>query len=141
MNVKVCGVCGTLFNTATPAKLCPRCVGKLEVQIQKTEKYIRACPEADIDEVSIMCNVEISRIQEWIRGKRLIPPENSRVRIPCEKCGAMIRFGKFCEACSMERQEVVNELSWAFRADQMEADRQAETVRNGAGMHYFRRQK
>lgn len=139
--MKVCRVCGILFNSATSVEFCPVCVGKLGNQLKKVKKYISACPEADIDEVSTMCNVEISRIQEWIRRGMLILPETSRIRIPCERCGAMIRFGKFCEACSAERQKVINELAWSFRDDQMEADKQTETMRSGSGMHYFHRQK
>lgn len=53
-------------------------------------------------EVSDNCNVAISQIKQWIREDRLQFSDESLVGIPCEKCGKMIKSGRFCEQCSNE---------------------------------------
>ena len=46
--------------------------------------------------------MEPAQIRQWIREDRLQFAEDSPIRIPCEKCGTMIRSGRFCEKCTME---------------------------------------
>lgn len=53
-------------------------------------------------EVSEECEVEPGQIRQWIREDRLQFAEDSPIRIPCEKCGVMMRSGRFCDKCSAE---------------------------------------
>ena len=43
--------------------------------------------------------METAQIQQWIREERLEFTEDSPIKLPCEKCGTMIRAGKYCEKC------------------------------------------
>ena len=97
MNVRNCKKCGKLFNyiSGLPmAKNSSTLGATLTVK-----KYIRENPRADIRDVSIECEVETAQIQQWIREERLEFTEDSPIKLPCEKCGALIRAGKFCEKC------------------------------------------
>lgn len=99
MNVRNCKKCGKLFNYISGLPICQGCKEKNEEVFQTVKKYIRENPRADIRDVSIECEVETAQIQQWIREERLEFTEDSPIKLPCEKCGALIRAGKFCEKC------------------------------------------
>lgn len=115
MEVKTCKLCKRLFYTATGKEVCPRCKGRLEVKLQEVTEYLRINRKADIDTLAKECAVDVSQIQFWIREKRLILPPDSPIRIPCEKCGAMIFSGSLCEKCVKDKISVLNDLARAFR--------------------------
>ena len=68
-------------------------------------------PGVGIQDVSETCDVEPSQIQQWLREERLELTEGSSILLNCEKCGAPIRSGRFCEKCkydmSMDLQSVL----------------------------------
>lgn len=99
MNVRNCKKCGKLFNYISGLPICQGCREKNEEVFQTVKKYIRENPRADIREVSAECEVETAQIQQWIREERLEFTEDSPIKLPCEKCGALIRAGKYCEKC------------------------------------------
>ena len=41
----------------------------------------------------------VNQIEKWIREERLAFADDSPVGIACEKCGRMIRSGRFCDSC------------------------------------------
>ncbi len=102
MNVRNCRKCGKVFNYVIGIPICPRCKDEQEVKFQEVREYVRNNPGVDISEVAEVCEVEPGQIRQWIREDRLQFAEDSPIRIPCEKCGAMIRSGRFCEKCTME---------------------------------------
>lgn len=99
MNVRNCRKCGRVFNYVMGAPVCPRCREEQEKVFQEVKKYVQEHPGADIMEVAEECNVEPAQIRQWIREDRLQFAEDSPIRIPCEKCGVMMRSGRFCDKC------------------------------------------
>ena len=100
MEVRNCKGCGKLFNyigVLTP--MCPQCMKNLDEQYENTKKYIYDNPNATINEVSEDVGVSIQQIQRWIRQERLSFSDISPIGIDCEKCGKMIKTGRFCQAC------------------------------------------
>lgn len=59
-------------------------------------------PGVGIQDVAENCDVEPSQIQQWLREERLELTEGSAIYLQCEKCGAPIRSGRFCEKCKYE---------------------------------------
>ena len=112
MEVINCKGCGRLFNALTRTRLCPACLEKLEEKFQAAKKYINENPGATIDIVAQECDVSTKQIKQWIRDERLAFSEESMQGIECEQCGAMIRSGRFCDACKTKLQ---NELRSATR--------------------------
>jgi len=114
MNVRNCKVCGRIFNYVLGLPICPRCREEQEQKFQEVREYVREHRGADIMEVSDVCNVEPSQIRQWIREDRLQFADDSPIRIPCEKCGTMIRSGRFCDKCNAE---LINGFNQVTRVD------------------------
>lgn len=108
MNVRNCRKCGRLFNYLSGPPICQNCKDSMEETFQKTKEFIRENRNANIQEVSEACEVEINQIKQWIREERLEFSDDSAIGLDCEKCGAIIRSGRFCEKC---KAEMVNTLS------------------------------
>ncbi|MDD3368974.1 MAG: flagellar protein [Lachnospiraceae bacterium] len=112
MNVRNCRKCGRIFNYISGPAICPKCKEDQEELFQNVKAYIQDHRSAGIQEVSRECEVEIQQIQQWIREERLEFAEGSTIGIACEKCGAMIRSGRFCDKC---KAEMINGLNSAIK--------------------------
>lgn len=88
------------------------CRDENEKKFQDVKKYVEEHRHAGIQEVSQECEVEVRQIQQWIREERLAFADDSPIGINCERCGAMIRTGRFCEKC---KKEVMNDLGSVSR--------------------------
>ena len=88
--------------------ICQKCKEEQEQLFQTVKKYVQDHPGADIMLVSEECEVDPAQIRQWIREERLQFADDSPIRIPCEKCGSMIRSGRFCEACKIEMTQGFN---------------------------------
>ena len=108
MNVKNCRKCGKIFNYIAGPPICPSCREETEKKFEVVKNYIRENPRANIPEICEECEVETHQLQQWIREERLVFADDSPIGIPCEKCGAMIHSGKYCEKC---KSELANGLS------------------------------
>lgn len=102
MNVRNCKKCGRLYNYVAGPMLCPLCREELEATFQKVKKYVDENKGASVQQVVEECEVEIQQIREWIREERLEFSEGSSIGVACEKCGASIRTGRFCDKCKAE---------------------------------------
>ena len=100
MEVKNCKNCGRLYNYIGGVyRLCPECMRKLEEKFQEVKDYIENNPRADMREISEKCDVSTRQIEQWIRDERLVIADDSPIGITCERCGASIKSGRFCERC------------------------------------------
>ena len=102
MEVRNCKGCGRLFNYVSGVSytnLCPKCIEELEEKFQAAKKYIEEHKGAGVSEVAEAVDVKVSQIQRWVREERLCFSEESAVMIDCERCGAMIRSGRYCDEC------------------------------------------
>lgn len=114
MNVRNCRSCGKIFNYVVGPFICPRCREKQEEKFQQVKEYVRDNRGADIIEVSEACDVDPNQIRQWIREDRLQFADDSPIRLPCEKCGAMIQSGRFCDKCNAE---LIGGFNKAFKKD------------------------
>jgi ribosomal protein L32 len=107
MNVVNCKACGRLFNVLSSETLCPQCSKKIEDKFQEVKQYLEEHPEASINELSSNCEVSVKQLKQWVREERLTFSANSVEGIECEKCGKMIRTGRFCDDC---KSKITNNL-------------------------------
>ena len=99
MDVRVCRGCGKLFNyTGYGTAFCPDCRDGLEAKFQEVKNYIWEHKGVNIVTVSEVCDVEEVQIREWIKEGRLEFSPGA-ANITCEKCGAPILGGRFCNNC------------------------------------------
>ena len=99
MDVRNCRNCGRLFNYLGGPNICPSCRDEIEKKFQDVKEYIRDNPRASIQEISDENGVTTNQIRQWIREERLQFTDDSPVGIECEICGAIIKTGKYCDAC------------------------------------------
>ncbi len=65
-------------------------------------------------EVSEAKEVSVKQLKNWVREERLRFADDSPVGIECMNCGAMIKYGKYCEAC---KGKMINNLSHAVEEE------------------------
>lgn len=136
MNVRNCKSCGRLFNYVTGVPLCMSCRDEREQKFQDVKKYIEEHRHAGIQEVSQECEVEVKQIQQWIREERLAFADDSPIGINCEKCGTMIKTGRFCEKC---KREVMNDLGSVSRRIQPQQEPVRKSTKEDPRMRFLDR--
>lgn len=99
MDVRTCRRCRKLFNHISGQPLCPTCRDYMEKKFTEVKEYIRENPQATMQEISDDNEVPVSQLKQWVREERLSFAESSPIGLDCEKCGAMIRTGRFCPSC------------------------------------------
>ncbi len=109
MNVKNCRKCRRIFNYVMGPILCPNCREAEESKFQEVKKYVQENVRCGMREVAEACDVSLNQIQQWLREERLVLSDDSPMGIGCEKCGKMIRAGRFCPEC-------VNEMTTGFNS-------------------------
>lgn len=102
MNVRNCRKCGKLYNYISGPNICPKCREEAEEKFAQVKEYIYDHPEANIQQISEDCDVDIPQIKRWIREERLAFSDASVVGIECEVCGMTIKTGRFCEKCKAD---------------------------------------
>lgn len=102
MNVRTCKKCRRLFNYVMGPSFCPECRKREEDKFQEVKKYVQEHGRASMQEVAEVCDVTMKQIQQWIRDDRLMLADDSPMGIECERCGKMIRGGKYCPECSTD---------------------------------------
>ncbi len=101
MDIKICKSCGHMFNSVRGNSVCPDCLKKQDEQLKTVKDYIGRNPAADINEVAKGCGVASNDIRKWAREERLSFPEESPIRVYCDKCGAPIKSGRYCKKCRL----------------------------------------
>ena len=109
MNVKNCRKCRRIFNYVMGPILCPNCREAEEAKFQEVKKYVQENRRCGMQEVSEACDVSLNQIQQWLREERLVLADDSPMGIACEKCGRMIKSGRFCPEC-------VNQMTNSFQS-------------------------
>ena len=99
MEVKACRSCGRLFNYIAGPPRCPACSDALEKKFQAVKSYIWDHKTATLQEISDANDVSVGQIRQWVREERLCFTADSPVGLECETCGAIIKTGRYCEAC------------------------------------------
>ena len=114
MDVRTCKSCKRLFNYLSGPVICPSCVEKLEQKFQEVKEFIRSKPHSSLQDVSEAKEVSVKQLKNWVREERLKFADDSPVGIECMNCGAMIKYGKYCEAC---KGKMINNLSHAVEEE------------------------
>ncbi|MCR4674357.1 MAG: flagellar protein [Lachnospiraceae bacterium] len=111
MDVRNCKNCGRMFNYLGGPAICPVCKDEIENKFNQVKEYIREHPQASISEISDENEVAVQQINQWVREERLEFAKDSPIAMNCEKCGASIRTGRFCEKC---KNNMASEMTNAF---------------------------
>jgi flagellar operon protein (TIGR03826 family) len=112
MDVRNCKECGKLFNYIGGEPLCQTCLKKMDDKFAQVKEYIYDHPKADVQEVAEENDVTTGQIRKWIREERLAFADDSPIGLACEKCGEMIKTGRFCKKC---KDKMANNLGSLYQ--------------------------
>lgn len=110
MEVRNCKDCGKLFNYMGGVPVCTACSKKLEEKFAEVKEYIYDNPNCNINQVADANDVSVQQIKHWIREERLSFSDSSEIGIECEKCGAMIKTGRFCQRCKKHLEDTFGNM-------------------------------
>lgn len=133
MDVRNCRKCGRIYNYVVGQNICPICRDKLEDQFKQVKEYIQNNKSCSVAEVIEACGVDRNQIQQWIREERL--EFNGGIGTSCEKCGANISKGRFCEKCKLDMANTFSEVSGSRQQQTAKKEEKKEGIR----MHYLDR--
>lgn len=105
MDVRTCRKCKKLFNYLMGPVICQTCRDHMEEEFKVVKTYIQDNPHVDIRTVSEECEVDVAQIRQWIREERLEFASDSIVGLNCDRCGKVIKTGKYCPECKAEMQK------------------------------------
>ncbi|NLW16555.1 MAG: hypothetical protein GX033_02720 [Firmicutes bacterium] len=122
LNVDNCPRCGRIY-ARNLRKLCPDCIKEEEEQYQVVYRYLRDNPKSTVQQVSANTGVPEERILSFLRQDRLMVSEWTQLTYPCERCGAEIKRGRFCQSCTKEMQKSFDEVARSLKPDTKEGGR------------------
>lgn len=135
MEVRNCRMCRRLFNYLGGPNICPACKDELERKFLNVRDYIRENPTATLQEISDATEVSVNQIRDWIREGRLEVTHGSPIQPKCEKCGAPIQKGRFCDNC---KTNLANELAGSIAKPAKPDTSQAPKDSGGPKMRFKR---
>jgi uncharacterized OB-fold protein len=139
MDVRNCTKCGKIFNYSTGQVVCSYCKKELEAKFKETTQYIRTNPQASIERIGEECDVSVKQIKQWIREERLSFSKYSDIGIECEKCGVLIKTGRYCEPC---KADTISELKSVRKSQNGPPIEKVPTKDNkSTGMHFIRKNR
>lgn len=142
MDIRNCKRCNRLFQYITGRMICPACKEEEEKDFQKVKDYLYEHPKASMAEVSQETGVPLSEIKHFLREGRLIITPDSPMGIDCEKCGALIKTGRFCEKCAIELERDVRLASDSLRSPiEKRSYMLDKTDPKKSKMHYLNKEK
>ena len=137
MEVINCKKCNRLFQYIAGRMICPICQEEEEKEFKLLKEYLYEHPRATMIEVSEATGISIQAIKHYLREGRLIITNDSPIGIECEKCGAEIKTGRFCERCAYELEMgmrlITNELKEKTKVPYPNSSK--------SKMHYLKRNK
>ena len=125
MEMRNCKKCGKVF-ASIGDKICPDCKREEDELFIKVKEYIYEHPHASIKEIAAETEVDEEIILRYLREGRIEVAEDSVSTLTCEKCGKVIRTGKYCVDC---QKKLYNTLNAAMEISK------ARAIYDGPKMH------
>ncbi|SES84159.1 flagellar operon protein TIGR03826 [Natronincola peptidivorans] len=123
MELRNCVSCNRTF-AYNGSDLCSRCGNTDEDDFKKVKEYLYDNPGASIIEVSEATDVSEKKILRFLRENRIEIKEEDNMLLDCERCGASIRSGRFCDSCAGDLKK---ELSKALKTNENEKEAPKKT--------------
>ena len=138
MEVRNCRGCGKLYNyIGGPYRnLCPNCIEKIEEKYLEVKEYIQDHHNATMTEVAEECDVSTRQIEQWVREERLYFSDDSPYGIGCERCGKIIKTGRFCDSC---RNDMANTFQNAYQKKEAPKPKSSRVTSERDKMRYLDR--
>lgn len=135
MEIINCRGCGKLFSYSDGPRICYKCKEKDEEDFVNVKEYLRQNRASTVSEVAEACEVTVEKIHRYLRDGRLEIADGANISLECEKCGAEIRSGRFCDNCSRNLEKEITK----FRDSGIPKEQPKEENKGSrGGMKYLR---
>ncbi len=134
--VKNCRRCKRIIMWAMGPQLCEDCKKAEEEDFLKVRKFVRDYPGASIQEVSAATEISQATIHKYLKDGRLEVSEDSPIAINCENCGARIRSGRFCVACSTTLARDMMSAGKSLGQEKASSSAKDSAVKKERGLRY-----
>lgn len=97
-NLKNCNKCGRMFSAPNNEDLCERCRDSYNSELRQIKDFLYESPNAQIREIAEGTGISTKIILRFIKeGKIILASDDDASK--CERCGAHIHHGRFCNKC------------------------------------------
>jgi flagellar operon protein (TIGR03826 family) len=103
MDVRNCKRCGKIYSY-DGFDFCLKCRREDEEDFKKVKAYLDEYPGANIAEVEEKTEVSSKKVIQFLKQGRLEIEDETNVILTCERCGASIKTGRFCDKCKAEME-------------------------------------
>ena len=131
--IKNCKKCGRIFSSENGQIYCSRCRNSDEEDFKVVREYIYDNPDSNVMEVSEATGVDEEKILKFLRQGKLVL-KGDGVGLQCERCGAAINTGRFCDQCA---KEIKSGFSKAFGLDSEKEGKKKEAAKDSKRMHIY----
>ncbi|MDI5791082.1 hypothetical protein PO124_29865 [Bacillus licheniformis] len=116
-----CPRCNALFMKSSFQTVCASCLKEEERAYEIVYKFLKNRKPA-VHDVSDRrkTGVEEELILKFIRQKRIQISNFPNLGYPCERCGTLIREGRYCMSCE---QDLASQMSQLDQLEQLERER------------------
>lgn len=134
--VRNCKRCKRIFMFGgTGPQLCDECKRLEDEEFEKVRTFVRDFPGATVQEVSKETEVPTRLIYRFLKEGKLEVSEASPIALQCENCGARIKSGRFCIACS---KRLANDMISAGKSLRDAVDKSSDAyAKDKAGLRYL----
>lgn len=131
MDIRNCKRCGKVFQYRN-SSVCGNCLRQDQEDFEKVRDYIFDHADSTVLEISNATGVDLKTITRFLREGRLESEwfDSSGLGLECEKCGAPIGGGRYCDSC-------VNDLKRDLGGSTGKVDTQIPLKRAGAVVHTY----
>lgn len=123
-----CPICGNPFKKTDIRTVCDHCLEKdkkdLDIVLEFFRKKVNRT--ATITEVEDATGISIDTIQRYIREGKIRVKPFPNLWYPCQRCGAKIHDGYFCDICLKEMGEELNHSKMTMIAEERLRERVLE---------------
>lgn len=99
-NLKKCKKCGKLFSETSDSEFCSACSQVTFNPLDQVKAYLKTHEMATIEDISRDVKIDLQSLLLFYKeGKLTLQYELSAI-LTCETCEALIRSGRFCDACA-----------------------------------------
>lgn len=95
---------------------CPDCGCRSLSDFGKVKKFLEDKGPQSAIVISDATGVSVEIINEFLRDGRVEIPDGSEQYIKCQKCGADIRYGRFCPDCIKKISGNISKALWTPEA-------------------------
>ncbi|WP_027339052.1 flagellar protein [Halonatronum saccharophilum] len=124
MGLKKCKLCKKVFApTSSVNKICPKCLKEEEEQFKVVKDYLWDNPGSTIKVISKETGVNEKIIQKFVREGRFLQISGLSIKVECERCGAPIQSGRFCNGCVDKLRSGMSKIKESEDKEELEREK------------------